>query len=317
MSTEFQISYTLDVLFYIECMLDEKKRSLYEEDINRFMPMLGTISDKYLERLKKIHQSTPEFICYIVAMLIVNDHLHDWKTTDLLDRHNRLVTIFKKAPQFKKASSDLKKFINGNYSKTMSLIKTIATDLERLEFKKFWLEEKLPLLKERTAEHQRLLSEFKIIRHINGWVGNQKLPSRGQWYMLAYSGDQYKVLLNEFHLTSPAILADQFYERIISYALKNASYIKPCKALKPDATLKAEYKGHKNYKSFKGISGYADTCVKIALKVYLMEGCGKHDLDLPDDYPFALEILTYLRENDKIKSAVGGYITEMMKHFSK
>ena len=318
MNTAFQISYTLDVLLYIGCMIDEGKRDLYEEDINRFMPMLGTISDKYLDKLKKIHNSTPEFINYIVSMLIVNDHLHDWKTADLLDRHKRLVVMLKKSEQFKHVSTDLKKFINGDFSKAISLIKTIANDLERLEFKKFWLGEKLPLLKERTGEYEKMLGRFNIAQHVNGWVGNKKIPASGQWYMLAYSGDQYELLLDEFSVTSPIISANQLFSKIASYALSNTCYRKYCKVLKPTPSLKAEFKGHKLHKTFKGISGYANKCLKMALKVYLMEGCGETDLELSEDYPFAAEILTYLRENEKPSDvAVGRYMMDMMRRFSK
>ena len=317
MSTEFQISYTLDVLLYIGCMIDKEKRELYDEDINRFMPMLGTISDKYLEKLDKIKQSTPEFINHIVSVLIVNDHLHDWSTADLLDKHRHLVATFKKAEQAGNASNDLKKFINSDFSKSMSLIKTIANDLGRLEFKKFWLEEKLPLLKERTAEYQKTLSGFNIALHVGGWV-DKKIPEKGEWYILAYSGNQYKLLLNEFSVTSPITLADQLFDRVVSYALKNVCYKRFCKTLKPEKSLKTEFKEHELHKSFKGISGYIDTCLKLALKVYLMEGCGNAGLSVPADYPFASKIIAYLREIEKPADvAVGSYVVDMMKYFSK
>ena len=319
MSTDFQISYTLDVLLYIGCMVDEEKNSLYDEDVNRFMPMLGTISDKYLEKLKKIHQGTPEFINYIVSMLIVNDHLHDWKTADLLDRHKRLVAMLKKSEQFEHISSDFKKFIKGDFSRSMTLIKTIASDLERLGFKKFWLEEKLPLLKERTTQYQRVLSEFEIASYINGWAVDKKIPVDSPWFMLAYSGDQYQVFLREFGIVSLMISDDQLFSKMVSYALKVAYYKKYCKVLKPEADLKSEFKAHALYKkAFKKIFVYADTCLKMALKVYLMEGCGKGGLELSEEYPFSTEILMYLRENKKSEDvAAGVYIMDMMNKFSR
>jgi len=317
-STEFQISYTLDVLLYIGCMIDEEKRDLYEEDIDTFMPMLGTISDKYLEKLKKINKGTPGFINYIISIVIVNDHLHDWTTTDLLDRHKRLVTVFKKTAHFKKASSVLKKFINNDFSKTMPLIKVIVTDLDRLGFKKFWLEEKLPLLKERTAEYQKVLSEFNIARYVNSWVVDKKIPVNGQWYILAYSGNQYKPLLGKFNVIAPITPADQLFHRVVSYVLKAGSYRKFCKALKPDSDLKAEYKKHKLYKSFKGISDYAEVCLKKALSVYLIDDYHTSELEIPANYPFATVIHGFLCENEKpIDVAIGVYVIDMMKKLSR
>ena len=324
MSVEFQVSYTLDVIFYIKCLIDEEKRNLYDEDISRFLPMLGTVSDEYLEKLKKINQKNPDFIDYIVSLLIVNDHLHDWTTADLLDKRKRLVAMFKKSKQFVNSSKILKKFINSNFSKTIPLIKTIASDLERLQFKKFWLEEKLPFLRERSVENQLVLKnhsahgEATIAKHINGWVKTKKMPENGQWYMLAYSGNEFKVLLDDFSVTSAITSADQLLDTVVSYVLKNNSYREFCKKLKPTPSLKAEFKGHEHYKSFKGISGYVDACLTMAIKVYLMTGYGKNNMVAGDDYPFATCLLAYLHENEKPADvAVGEYVTNMMKDFSR
>ena len=316
MSTEFHVSYTLDALLYIKCMIDEEKRNLYDEDIGRFLPMLGTVSDEYLEKLKKINKKNPKFIDHMVSLLIVNDHLHDWTTTDLLDRHKRLVVMFKKSEHT--ASKDLKKFIKKDFSKTIPLIKTIASDLERLGFKKFWLEEKLPALKERSAENQLLLSEFNIARHVNGWLEKQNIPDGGDWYMLAYNGNEYKILLNDFNVTSPITPSDELFDTIVAYALNATSYRSYCKSLKPTTSLKAELKGHKNYKSYKKISYYADACLKMALKIYLREGYNKTDKTIADDYPFATDLLNYLRSDEKsANETIGHYITNMMKYFSR
>ena len=318
MTIDFQISYTLDVLSYIGCMLDDKKKSLYDEDIQRFMPMLGTISDKYLEKLIKINQRTPDFIDHIISMLIVNDHLHDWTTTDLLDRHRRLVAVFKKSKQFENASKHLKKFINGDFAKAMPLIKIIATDLERLSFKKFWLEEKLPILKERNLEYQAVLDHFDVAGHVNHWMMQPLIPTCGQWYMLAYSGTNYKLLLGAYSVTSSVTLADGFFGKVVSYALEKMTYRPFCKVLKPTPDLKAEFKAHEQYKSFKGISGYAEKSLKLALEVYLLEKYKETDVEIPATYPFALKLLEALRESEKgAEMPVADYVSDLMKKFSR
>ena len=317
MDTDFQISYTLDLLFYIGCMLDAKKRELYADDIEKFMPMLGTISDKYIEKLTKIHQSTPQMIEHIASILIVDDHLHNWTITDLLDRHKRLASTFKKNKLFENVSKDFKKFLNTDYGKVMPLIKTIATDLERLGFKTFWLEEKLPILKERINDYQIILSQFDIMHHLNSWVINKKMGV-GQSYVFAYSGRRYRVLLGKYRVISSVIPADDLFERMISYALRVNTYKKFCKILKPTSALKIEFKGHKRHKSFKGITAYAEANLKLALKVYLLETCGNNAMELSGEYPFATEILNHLRTNKKPNTlAAGPYVLGMMKQFSK
>ncbi|MCL1991096.1 MAG: hypothetical protein FWG67_09435 [Defluviitaleaceae bacterium] len=318
MGADFQISYTLDMLLYIGCLIDEKKSAFYEADVQQFMPMLGTVSDKYLAKLTKVNKRTPGFIEHIVSILIVNDHLHDWRIVDLLDRPHRLVVVFKKAKQFDHAAKDLKKFLKRDFLKVIPLVTTIIHDLERLGFKKFWLEKKLPHLKERTSEYQKILDEFNIVEHVNGWVVDKKKPNPNKWYMLAYSGFEYKVLFKAYQITSPVILVEQLFDRVVSYGVSVNTYRSFCKKLKPTLALKAEFKGHELYKTFNGISGYAERCLKMALKVYLLERCGRADLELSKAYPFASDILDYFRAVEKPKDvSVKRYVMEMMKELSK
>jgi len=317
LNTDFQISYTLDILFFIDCMIDEKKKELYEDDIYRLMPMLGTVSDKYIEKLIKMNQHTPRMIEHLVSILLINEHLHEWSVTDLLDRHKHLIKNFKKTKQFSSASKDLKKFIKSHSLKAIPLIKAIVIDLERLDFKKFWLEEKLPLLKEKITEYQMTLGGFNIASHVNKWVMNKEVLSSGQWYLLIYSGADYKTLLQEYRVTSAILARENLFECIISYALQVNSYKDVCKLLKPTQKLQAEFKSHEECKKLKKISNYVETSLKMALKIYLLEGCGTVAPKLPDN-SFANEILNYLYEfkkQDNIKAPE--YLGEMMKKFSK
>ena len=319
MKADFQISYTLDVLCYINCMINEEKKKLYDEDIERFMPMLGTVSDKCLQKLQKMDEKNPNFIVHIVTMLIDNKNLHNWTTTDLLGKSKSLIGEFKKSDHFKNAESDLKKFINGDFIKSMNCIKIIATDLERLGFKNFWLEEKLPVLKERISEYQAQQDRFNIVDHVNHWVTSDVPFSCNNWYMLAYSGNRFDLLLGYFSIASPIIAADNLFERVISYVLKTQDYTGFMRKFKPDPILKAEFKGHENRNMYRRLNGYVEACLKMALKVYMMEQLPEMtEMPLPDGYPFAREILAYLREHAKdAHLPVGDYMAGMTKHFSR
>lgn len=318
MATNFQISYTLDVLFYIECMLDEEKQRLFDEDIQRFMPMLGTVSDKHLKKLSKIYKTCPQMITNLVSIIIGNEYLHTWNTEDLFDRHKHLIMAFKKSSSYKFANISLKRFITGDYAKVMPSIKIIVSDLKRLEFQRYWLEEKLPLLKERTTEHEAKLNQFKIADFVNHWLINKKVPATDQWYMLAYSDTWYLPVLNEYNLVSPLIRADELFERVIDYGLLHNTYRTCFKTLKPDEFLKQEYKEHSEFKSFKNFNDYAVKCFKMALRILLMENCGYKKAGVDGNYPLASEFLTYLREHPKPYSETPQtYLTVMAKSFSK
>ena len=318
MKAEFQISYTLDVLFYIECMLNREKHRLYEDEVGRFMPMLGTVSDSQLTKLHNIYQSSPDSMLSIVAMLITNPELHTWKITDLFDNHKSLAASFKRSPAYKNVSGQLKKFATGDFLRMMPLIKTIVHDLERLEFKKFWLEECLPDLKERTSEYENELGRLEIASLINGWVVDKRLPATDQWYLLAYSGSEYQPVLRSYSIVSPMIPADELFSRMVEYAVQVNDYRKFCKGLKPTAALKMEYKEHPLSRSFKGIMGYAEVCLKMALKKYLTELAGKTYADLSEDYPLASALYEYMKTNERLKvQPVGDYVGKMFKSFSK
>ena len=318
MTNNFQISYTLDVLFYIECMLNEEKRQLYDEEVARFMPMLGTVSDKQLVKLQNIYLNAPNSISKIVAMLITSPELHTWKITDLVNNHKNLVTTFKQSKEYRNASSSLKKFAVNDFMKMMPMIKTIAIDLERLEFKKFWLEESLPVLKEQINEYEHVLGQLDIAAVINGWVVDKKIPTGNEWYLLAYSGNEYQPVLRSYGVISPKIPADELFVNMIEYAVRVNDYRKFCKRLKPTVALKMEYKDHPLKKSFKGISGYAEVCFKMALKKYLAETVEKVYPELPVDYPLADVMLEYLRTNEKLKiQPTSDYVSKMFKSMSK
>ena len=319
MKIDFQISYTLDVLCYIDCMINEDKKKLYVEDVERFMPMLGTVSDKHLQRLQKMNENNPNFIIQIVTLLIGNKNLHDWTTTDLFDKSKKLISEFKKTKYFKNAEGELKKFVKRDFIKSMKCVKIIAIDLERLGFKKFWLKEKLPALKERMSEYQRQFDAFDIVKHVNNWVVDEDRFHCANWYVLAYSGNRFELLLEYFGVASLVISADNLFERVVSYVLKTRDYKKLMRKFKPDSSLRAEFKGHSDRGMYRKLNAYVEACLKMSMKVHLMETVPNAvEIPLPEGYPFARDILSYLRQNEKgAVVRVKGYIADMMKHFSK
>ena len=307
MTNNFQISYTLDVLFYIECMLNEEKRQLYDEEVARFMPMFGTVSDKYLDKLQKHYRQDPLIIRHLVAILVDNPHLHDWSVSDLLENHQSLISDFKQSTTSIAVPKAVKNFISTRYKKIMPLIKIIVNDLERLQFKKFWLEEKLPVLKETINLHTNLLAQHDVVSFTNQWLTTRKLPTTKQWYMLAYSGSQYDVLLAKYHVVSSVICATDLCERVVTYALQVNSYDKQVRVLKPTKALKAEFKTQQHLGVFKSVAAYREACLKMALKVHLLAGLNQEPQPLTDEYPLATKILLHLPEGQV------GAITEMMK----
>ena len=316
MLANFHIAYTLDVLAYIDIVLDAAKRELYEEDVMRFMPMLGTVSDKHLEKLIKMNKKSPGFIWHILPMLMANDHLDDWKTEDLLDRHKRLVTVFKQSKHAAHATKSMKRFIKGDYLKAMPRIKVLVTDLERLGFKKFWLEEKLPTIKTRIGEFEANLGEFDVITFVNSWLFISKIMSGNPWYILAYGEENFKQFVGNYSVMSLQVEKELMNKKIINYGIDTSNYKKLVRELKPTDELKQEFKTHPEKKAFKNMPSYVEACFKMALKNHLITTCGNTKEVAFEEFPFALKLLDYLANNEKTTD-IKEYISKMVKHFSK
>ena len=320
METKFHISYTLDVLSFIGLMLDESgAETVHSEDIERFMPMLGTVSDKYLKKMSKIYREDPNFMTNVLTIFIVNEGLHELKATHLLSTPSKVIDAFRKSKSYKQVKGELKRFLKGDLKKCLSYMKTIVIDLERLGFKAFWLEEKLPELKKRTLVHHERLSWLDIVTYTNHWVIRNKMASPADWYVLSYHQQPFNVVLKRFNLIDLEVKEDLF-EKVITYSLRQESYLKLVKNLKATKELKHEFKEHSDRKKYRSVKGYAEMCLKVALNAHLLNNLTEDEasqLTIPDKYAFAQKLYGYLVEYKKgDETSVRDYLMEMMRHFS-
>ena len=196
-------------------------------------------------------------------------------------------------------------------------MRTIVIDLERLGFKSFWLEEKLPVLKRRTFVHYDLLSSTDVVAHVNSWIIHNKIATSTDWYVLAYNGEPFNVALNCFNLIDLQVEGD-FFEMVITYLLQQESYSKQLKHLKAPAKLKEELKQHPHRKKYRSVGKYVEMCLKMALNAYLLNDFeGEEKLAIPEDYGFSKEVYDYFVCHRKSKElTIEEYITKTIKHFS-
>jgi len=319
METGFHISYTLDVLSFIGLMLDESE-DIHSDDIDRFKPMLGTVSDKYLKKLGRIYDETPKLIPYLITILISNHNLHILRTSQLLGAPNQLIDNFKKSAYYKESSASLRRFIKYDFKRSVAYMKTITVDLERLGFKSFWLEEKLPLLKQRATFYEGNSVWLGIVKYANSWTLNHKIPTEAEWYILTYNRELFTTLFDRFNLVDLEV-EDDFFEQVVTYSLREERYVKLTKTLKPTPQLKQEFKGHTTRKSYGKVAKYVEMCLKLALKAYLLNHLKEEredHLEIPTGYPFATELYSYLHDHPRTEEeTLKNYILHMMKHFSK
>lgn len=319
MEMGFHISYTLDVLSFIGLMLDEKN-DIHSEDVERFKPMLGTVSEKYLKKLIRIHDETPKLIPHLTTVLIANDYLHIWQTAQLLEKPGQLIENFKRSGYYKVSSSNLKRFVKYDLKRSVKYMKIIAMDLERLGFKAFWLEEKLPLLKQRAVFYEQNPAWLGIVKYTNSWTLTHKIPTEATWYVLSSNYERFTTLFNRFNLVD-AEVGDDFFEQVVTYSLREERYLRLTKTLRPTSELKKELRDHADRKTYGRMAKYVEMCLKLALKAYLLNHLSEGEeeyLKIPEGYPFALELHRFLQDYPRTEEiSLENYILEMMKHFSK
>jgi len=317
MHINFNKSYTLDVLLYIGCMLSAHSDIKYEQEIAEFMPMLGTVSDQYVEKLTKYYLKKPDVMNYIVSILLPHDHLLDWKTTDLLERHRHLTQVFKASPNAKNASKELKNFLNQDYSKIMPLIKTLVMDLERLGFKKYWFEEKLPLLKKQIKNYTTALNDNNPLEILNSWSINFKFPETGEWTIVSYKNKSYDLIMDHYHLVEKNLDKEDFLASIVDYFLKQTHFKKIIKQLKPTESLKQEFKNYVQHKQIKNMTNYIEKSLHLALKKHLNKRISTKNIEISDDFLFARIIYEYLSTNELGSEKVEIYLSNMMSELGK
>ena len=321
MKLNFEISYTIDVLLFIDSMI----RGDYDDfgdDMKHFLPMLGTVSDKYLKKLKKKLRKNPQFIEFIVSMILVHNQLHILTAVELLKKPKQIVSQFKKSPYYKTSSPELKKFANSNFERGLSYLTTIAIDLERLGFKSFWLKEKLTLLKMRSREYNDEIERFNPFDRINHWLNENELLYESKWYILSYSSKRFATFFGDFNVISTSVTENDLFEKMLSYLLFAESNTKAIKGILrktgKNVSLKLEFKSHPDKNHYKNLVNYVEISLKIALKVHLINEIKQDDnvkITRLADYPLSQEIYGYMNEYKKSEVVtIEDYITSMFKH---
>ena len=309
----FQISYTLDVLFFIEAIFSTESEGILA-DVDQFKPQLGTVSEKYLKKIAKVHQQTPNFISIIASALVINHDLHELTAQEILVNAQKIRQTFKQSPYFKNIPSKEKQFVAKKFTKIIPHLITIIDDLERLGFKAFWLNEKLPTLKTQGTAYEAQLTNFNMTAHLNQFSHLQQ--QNPEWYVTSYLNQPVLALLNHFNFLRSTIQEKALYAHLIEAQLAKANYQTHARHIKHLRILKDEFKHHPNRSEFQSLVIYINHCIKQALQVYLLSGLPTNESTqtINETDKLAKQILKYLNENPKTNEIdVSSYLMQMMK----
>jgi len=303
----FEASYTLDILCFIDILL-KRSPNLEDEKIKIFTDMLSTKSEKCLRKLEKSLPKRELIQNLIIPLIVADSEFKGLKTEEILGNPDYLINQFKKSSSYKKMPTKSKKFVQKEAKKVIESLEIIVSDLERLDFKAFWLMNQLPIIKQRIKEYQSEIYPLHLIEQLNNWTAPQFLIEKKELFVLSFSQNNFSSLLNGTNYISTQLHSDRIIRSLIEAAFASYSLnkeLKPfIKTFKKNKAFIQTFKTVK--KEHKKITTYLQSNLLLAVTTYLKEQF--QVLENPHEY-----LSTYRRGSHKL--AILFY--EHMKHSPK
>lgn len=173
------------------------------------------------------------------------------------------------------ASKQYKKFVTKDAHELMGALMMIVAELERVGFKRFWLEKRLPQINETIRNYEQQMGTNTLIEKVNEVLG-EPLLSTQTVYLLSFNVNHRVVKVGDFMLGALRLDAYAFTHALLECSI-NASPIEA--ALKPvERPLKKNKALIQAYRQVKGeyksLGAYVSSSVKIAFGAYLSEKLG-------------------------------------------
>ena len=178
---QFEVSYTLDIL----CFIDQLVAGSLDEDITYYGDQLGSVSEKCLKKIKKSLSKYGTLQTLVIPLIVADPDFNEITAEELLANPKYLITKFKQSPNYKHNPANLKSFVNNEAKKTIASLAIIVTDLERIDFKSFWLSDKLPGLKSKVKKYEEEYDILKVEEQLGNWVSFAK----DVMYVLAFAAE--------------------------------------------------------------------------------------------------------------------------------
>ena len=276
---KFEISYTLDLLCFLDKLADTSPYEEKTEIVTQFRDALTPESHKRLKRIKKCLPKKESIQSLIAPLIVADENFLDLKivkTSEILGNSRYLINQFKKSPQFKKISPTYKKFLKKRAPEVISNLEDIVKDLEQTKFKSYWLSKKLVIIKRKITDYQLTITPLNLSSLISDWSGTKLDISEKNIYVLTFSNKEISSLLNGDYIVSSLKSTNQLIRALINEAFESESFkaeLRPLiKKFKKNKRLMMAFKTVK--KEYRTISDYIQSNLILAITTYLNEQTG-------------------------------------------
>lgn len=146
MQIKFHPSYPLDLLSFLDQIIWGAYDETLESDLEYFRGFISFQGEESIKFLKKTIGES--LLKWIGPLLVCDPDFLNYSIHELLAPVNHLIKNFKKDSSYKAATKEYRYFIKKEVAMVISSLEPLIQDMERANFKLYWLKNHLPQIRE-------------------------------------------------------------------------------------------------------------------------------------------------------------------------
>lgn len=283
---EFLPSYLLDMLCFLELLCSDAIIPTTSDDdrvMYHFEECLTQDARNEIKRIQKLIPKEETLTSLVFPLVLADPDFENFQITELLGSPKFLISMYKKSADYQTATKEYKKFIKRNAELLINSLAKIVAELEKVNFKVFWLKERLPQINHRIKQYEKEIGTNVLIEMINEQLAEAYLTDQ-KVYLLSFNLNHSVSRVNEHLISSLQLESKMFIHSLVEQLFKTLSIehaLKPFyRSLKKNKELMMTYKEVKS--TYSSLLEYLDFNVKLA---FITSICSHLEV-LPQPYEY-------------------------------
>jgi len=310
---DFQTSYTLDLLHFIDLLITGGAAEV-SDDLEHFRGFLsheGDLSIAHLQKTLKFGQSLQQLVA---PLLLADAEFNKLSLPELLISGRYLVNNYKSTPAYQKATLAYQRFLQKEALSVIASLEPLVLDMEKGGFKHYWFTTHLPMLNMCVGAYKERFEWDKFTAILGKWGSGtfQIYVSPLAKLDLAQYGINHIVVTYE---PSCRRIARQLIEAVVEEAIGSVSWGQ----LVGRITQKEEIRKVKFWGQT--VVDYVRKNARLALELLLKEEAGlihnasQQLLNMEmGSYQLAQLIYEDMRQSPKNQQSMAEYLGRLFEH---
>ncbi len=266
---EFIPSYTLDIICFMDQLFSNETYP-EEEIINYFEERLVDYGEDFLRKARKLLPKGKTFSSMLFPVITIDPEFNNLKLSELFRSAKYLINQYRKSPQYKVCSKEYKKFLKHDAEVVINLLQVVMGQLEKADFKSFWLKNRLPLINQKIKLYQKEIYPLLVVEKLNALLGKVFLYKQSI-HVLSFANHLACVLINEQLITSTKLTSKQlvhsYIEELFEPTIFQSELKRLNKIFKKNRDLIESFKKVK--KEHQTLAHYVEFNVRLAFMTYI------------------------------------------------